>query len=116
MRLDFERLLDIIEAIEAIERRKPPTKTAFDQDELVQVWFLRHLEILGEAASKLSDDTRGKAPDIPWKKIIGMRNALIHAYFGIDWNEIWNVVVNDINPLKNRIKTLLQKIEKDEQR
>ena len=114
MRLDKERLLDILEAIAAIERRKPRTKAEFDGDEMLQVWFLRHLEIIGEAVSKLSEDARSKTPEIPWKKIIGMRNALIHAYFGTDWNEIWNVAANDIAPLKSGIKALLNITEKKE--
>lgn len=110
MRLDRERLLDILEAIEAIERRKPASKADFDGDEMLQVWFLRHIEIIGEAASKLSEDARAQAPDVPWKKIIGMRNALIHTYFGTDWNEIWNVAANDLGPLKTGITALVQKI------
>ncbi|HWO99225.1 MAG TPA: HepT-like ribonuclease domain-containing protein [Methylococcus sp.] len=57
----LERLLDILEAIEAIERHLPETWEAFDGDELVRIWCLRHLEIIGEAAAKLSDETRGKA-------------------------------------------------------
>lgn len=112
MRLDKERLLDMLEAIEAIERRRPSVKAAFDHDEMTQVWFLRHLEIIGEAASKVSEGVRAKAPEIPWKKIIGMRNALIHAYFGVDWNEIWNVAENDIGPLKAEIHKLLRNIDK----
>ncbi len=75
MRDPKERLQDILDAIAAIERHSDRDKTAFEQDELLQVWFLRHLQIIGEAARALPDDVRVLAPDIPWSKIVGMRNT-----------------------------------------
>ena len=115
MRLDEERLLDILEAIEAIERHLPATWEAFDGDELVRVWCLRHLEIIGEAAAKLSDETRDKAPDIPWKQIVGARNILIHAYFDVNWRRVWEVVSRDLQPLKAGVQALLKKMEGEAQ-
>jgi uncharacterized protein with HEPN domain len=107
MRLDHERLLDILEAIEAIERYRPTTREEFDRNELVRVWCLRHLEIIGEAAATLSQETRDKTPAIPWRQIIGMRNVLIHAYFDVDWNAIWNVVKSDLPPLQAGVRLVL---------
>jgi uncharacterized protein with HEPN domain len=75
------------------------------------VWFLRHLEIIGEAASRLSEPTRFKNPSIPWRGIVGMRNILIHHYFAVDWNEVWNVVNRELSPLKTAIKELLAMLE-----
>lgn len=76
MRDPDERLRDIMDAIAAIERHLGRDKAAFEQDELLQVWFLRHLQIIGEAARALPEDVRALAPDILWLKIIGMRNIL----------------------------------------
>lgn len=56
----------------------------FDDDELVQVWVVRHLQIIGEAAGRLSDNMRRQQPDVPWRKIIRMRSVLVHGYFEVD--------------------------------
>jgi uncharacterized protein with HEPN domain len=114
MRLDRERLEDMLEAIEAIERHMPAEKQEFDSNELVRVWCLRHIEIIGEAAANISDERRALAPDLPWKQIVGMRNTLIHAYFDVNWRRVWEVVANDLQPLKAGLRTLLGKIESEE--
>ncbi len=114
MRLDRERLLDILDAIASIERHQPAQREAFDQNELVRVWCLRHLEIIGEAATNLSPETRTLAPEIPWQQVIGMRNALIHAYFAVDWNAVWNVLQRDLAPLKTGVSDLLNRLGDDQ--
>jgi uncharacterized protein with HEPN domain len=114
MRLDRERLLDILDAIASIERHQPMQREAFDRNELVMVWCLRHLEIIGEAATKLSPETCALAPEIPWRQVIGMRNALIHAYFAVDWNAVWNVVQRDLVPLKAGVSDVLNQLGDDE--
>ena len=78
MRDPAERLLDILEAIAAIERHLDGDKAAFEQDELRHAWFLRHLQIIGEAARTLSAEVRNLAPEIPWPKIIGARREPDH--------------------------------------
>jgi len=84
MRDPKERLRDILEAISAMERYADWDRTVFEQDELLQSWFLRHLQIIGEAARSLPEEVQRLAPEIPWTKIIGMRNILVHGYFEID--------------------------------
>ncbi len=79
MRDPNERLRDMLEAIAAIERHLDRDKAAFEQDELRQIWFLRHLQIIGEAALALPAEVRALATEIPWAKIIGMRNVLVHG-------------------------------------
>lgn len=81
MRDSKERLRDMLEAIAAIERHLHRGKTAFERDELLQGWFVRNLQILGEAARGLPEDVRALAPEIEWPKIVGMRNVLVHGYF-----------------------------------
>lgn len=107
MRDGNERLLDILEAIEEIERYAVRGSEAFLQDELVQVWMVHHLQIIGEAASRLPPDLRTASPGVPWKQVIGLRNILVHAYFRVDPDEIWAVVDHDIPALREEVVRLL---------
>jgi uncharacterized protein with HEPN domain len=83
-------VLDILDAIAAIEHHPDRDKAAFEHDELLQVWFLRHLQNIGEAARALPGDVRALEPEIPWSEIIGMRNILVHGYFDIDTDIVWD--------------------------
>jgi uncharacterized protein with HEPN domain len=106
-----ERLRDILEAIASIERHLDDDKAAFEHDELRQTWFLRHLQIIGEAARALPTEVRTLAPEIPWPKIIGMRNVLVHGYFDIDTDIVWQAVTNDVPALKPAILRLIARVE-----
>ncbi len=111
MRDATERLRDMLDAIAAIERYRDRDRASFDGDELLQVWFLRHLQILGEAASGLPQDVRVLAPDVPWSSIIGMRNVLIHGYFDIDADIVWEAARRDVPALRSALQRLLQVLE-----
>ena len=108
MRDDRERLLDILEAIERIERYTRRGRMQFEEDELVQTWVLHHIQIIGEAARKLSEDLRINHPTVPWSEIVAMRNALVHDYFGVDVEEVWATVERDLPDLKRKIEEILQ--------
>ncbi len=108
MRDDTQWLLDIIEAIERIERYSSRGRDAFERDELVQNWIVHHLQVIGEAARSLSSDLREENKDIPWAKIIGMRHILVHRYFEIDRDLVWSVVVGDLPQLKQRVEAILE--------
>ena len=110
MRDSRERLRDILEAINNIERYASRGRPEFEADELLQNWFVRHLQIIGEAARALPEDVRNRMPDIPWLKIIGMRHILVHDYFEIDTQVVWEVVVRDLPALKEKIETLLRRL------
>jgi len=101
----------MLEAIAAIERHLDGNKTSFEHAELRQTWFLRHLQIIGEAARALPTAVRTLAPEIPWPKIIGMRNVLVHGYFDIDTDIVWQAVTRDVPDLKVVILSLLGRIE-----
>jgi uncharacterized protein with HEPN domain len=103
-----ERLLDILEAIENIEKYASRGHETFEHDELIQTWIVHHLQIIGEATSALPDSFREKYPEVPWSKIIGMRNILVHNYFGVDIDVVWAVVVNDIPDLKQKIENAIR--------
>jgi uncharacterized protein with HEPN domain len=103
MRTDSELVADILEAISNIERYSGHGKARFIEDELVQVWTLHHLQILGEAVRKLSEDYKAAHPTVPWNAIIGMRNILVHSYFGIDLEAVWGAVERDLPELKKQL-------------
>ena len=111
MRNPAERLRDILEAIAAIERHQYGDKATFERNELLQAWFLRRLQIIGEAARALPIEVRTLAPDIPGPKIIGMRNVLVHGYFDIDTDIVWQAVTNDVPDLKPTVLSLLGRVE-----
>lgn len=108
MRSDRERLLDILEAIERIEKYTESGRASFDEDELVQTWVIHHLQIIGEAARGLSETTITQHPEIPWRNIIGMRHILVHNYFGIDTAIAWRAVKDDLPDLKSNVQKLLE--------
>jgi len=110
-----ERLLDILDAIAAIERHHGRDKAAFEGDELLQVWFLRHLQIIGEAARALPEDVRALAPEVPWSKIVGMRNILVHGYFDIDTDIVWDAATRDVPDIKPGVERLLKTLEEQSQ-
>jgi uncharacterized protein with HEPN domain len=112
MRDPAERLRDILEAIAAIARHAKCDRESFDKNELLQTWFLRHLQIVGEAATAVPEDVRSLAPEIPWRQITGMRNVLVHGYFEVDTDLVWDAVTRDLPILKPAIERLLTLIEK----
>jgi uncharacterized protein with HEPN domain len=106
-----ERLEDILEAIGHIDRYAARGREAFEADELIQSWFVRHLQIIGEAARALPEEIRTKMSDIPWSKVIGMRHILVHDYFGIDTEVVWDAVQRDLPSLREKITSLLQHLD-----
>lgn len=106
MRRDEERLQDILDAITAIERYTEQGRAAFDQQELLQVWVAYHLQMIGEAASALSNELKAASVDVPWVQIIGLRNLLVHEYFRIDPQILWDVTQQDLRPLEDAIKNI----------
>ena len=98
--------MDMLEAIERVERYADRGEEAFRSDELIQVYILHHLQILGEAAYKLPSEFRSKHYQIPWPSIIGMRHVLVHDYFEVDLDLVWGVVEKELQPLKLKLQQL----------
>ena len=109
MRHDEDRLRDMLEAIDAIRSRVGSSRSGFDADAMVRVWCLHHITIIGEAASRLSDEIRNRHPTAPWREVIGMRNAVVHGYFDVDWDEVWTVVERDLEPLRAAVESVVRK-------
>lgn len=110
MRGDRECLQDILDAILAIEKHTLSGRESFDTSELVQVWVIHHLQIIGEASRRLSDELRTQNPEVPWHKIVAMRHILVHDYFGIDLDEVWTAAERDLPPLKTSIQAILGRL------
>jgi len=112
MRSERERLLDILEAIERIERYACRGKESFLSDELIQNWMVNHISMIGEACRGLPEEFQASYTCVPWADIIAMRNLLVHHYFGIDTEAVWVVVERDIPELKMNIQNILASLGK----
>ena len=79
----------------------------FSNNELIQDGVIRNLEIIGEAVKNLPDDVKKDYPEVEWRKIAGLRDILIHAYFGVDLEVIWDIVKNKVPELKEMVREIL---------
>jgi uncharacterized protein with HEPN domain len=105
MRRDLERLQDIWDAIERIQSRVDLDR--IEDDEMLQVWVLYHMQIIGEAARALSSEIKQNYSQVPWSKIIGLRNRVVHEYFDLDLDIVIDIVVYDLPELKDKITIIL---------
>jgi uncharacterized protein with HEPN domain len=107
VRDDRVRLGDILEAIERIEKYAGERRDALYSDELVQTWVVHHLMIIGEACRSLSADFRAAHPEEAWVLAAGLRNVIVHEYFGIDLEIVWGVIERDLPALKKLVQEIL---------
>lgn len=108
MKKDYRILLiHILECADKVEEyTKDITKEKFLKDTQIQDAVMRRIEIIGEAVKNVSQEVKDKYPDIPWKQMAGMRDILIHEYFGVDLELTWKVAKEDILVLRNKIKNV----------
>ena len=108
MRRDDAWLLDmLLAARRAVRFAAPLTFSEFENGDLHQLAILKAVEIIGEAASRISEETKAEHPDIPWAEIIGLRNRLVHAYFAIQLDIVWQTVQDDLPPLIAQLEPLV---------
>lgn len=81
-------------------------------DRMLTLSLIKSIEIIGEAAARTSTDLQDKYPNIPWKNIIGMRNRLIHAYFDINLDVLWNTIKQDLPPLLTELEKVIEQESK----
>jgi len=104
-------LQDILDAIIKIEKyTKQLSFEEFKENTLVSDAVMRNLEIIGEATKKISKEIRDDYNEVEWKKIAGLRDILIHAYSGIDFDIIWDIVKNKLPILKSSINKIIKTI------
>ena len=107
---DRERLLHILDAARASVRIvQSVDRESFEESELHQNATVHLVQVVGEAANRLSEEFKSEHPEIPWPEIGGMRNRLVHDYYDINLDTVWNVVVEDIPSLIEWVEDVLAK-------
>ena len=105
---DEIRILHMLDAIEeALSFVSDKDRKHLDQERMLVLALIKDIEIVGEAASRISDEAKQAAPDIPWASITGMRNRLIHAYFDINLDILWQTVSKDLPELSNQLQKVI---------
>jgi uncharacterized protein with HEPN domain len=113
---DSIRIRHMLDAInKALHFMKDKSREDLSNDELLSLALVRLLEVLGEAAAKVSADVTDKYPAIPWHEIIGTRNRLIHGYDDVNLDILWQIVSVDLLPLPSIFLNMLQQLEQTEQ-
>jgi uncharacterized protein with HEPN domain len=105
---DRERLEDVAEAIAAIERYSGRGREEFERNELIQEFFVRKIELIGEAVKGLSPGLQSRYSEVPWREIARMRDILLHHYRKVDWDLVWNVVEQHVPVLKAAVMDILR--------
>jgi uncharacterized protein with HEPN domain len=111
LRRDRLFLLDVVEACDKIERYLGGKSfDEFSEDEIVFDATVRNLQNIGEAVRCLPEETRALRPDIEWKRIVGLRHLLVHQYFGVDEEIVWNLATDRCPELMKAAKDMLQRL------
>ena len=101
----LQHMLDAAREAEAFYQNK--TRKSLDSDRKLTFALVKCIEIIGEAATQISNESREALPQIPWSDIIAMRNRLIHAYFDINLDILWKTIVEDLPPLISELDKIL---------
>ena len=110
---DLSRLRHMRDAAtEILEFTKESSRDSLTSNRMLQLAIVKDLEIIGEAANNISSQCQDKYPNIPWRVIVGMRNRLVHAYFGIDLDVIWNTVQKELPSLVKLLEMIIEDVEK----
>lgn len=108
---------DIVDAITKIESYiKDLDYNTFAQNSMIIDAVIRNLEIIGEATKNIPDDVKKRYQGIPWKRMIGLRNIVIHEYFGVDLDNIWKIINENIPAVKPDILKILDELEAEEKK
>ena len=109
MKDDAGALHDIIEAIDAILARVP-SHDDLAADRNLEIWVLHHLQIAGEAMTRLSTELREAHPEVPWRQVIGMRHVIVHGYDRVRLDVVSTVVVEHLSPLRQQIAAIRDEV------
>src|SRR5262245_16118835 len=105
---DLIRLRHMLDAArEATGFAAGKQRMALNDDRMLVLALVKCLEILGEAAARVSPETRARYPEVPWQVIVGMRNRLIHVYFSVNLDVVWQTVASDLPPLARTLEAIL---------
>ena len=113
MRSDADRVSDILEATAKIKERITDSTDAFQRDEMLQVWVIHHLQVIGEAARGVSQSLKERHPEVPWPQIVALRNILVHEYFGLNMHQVWTMTQKDLPKLEAQVQRIRSQIAPD---
>ncbi len=109
---DKIRLQHIADAISEIDQYLDNVNfDAFTENSMMRFACIKQLEIIGEASNHISKEMKNRFSEIEWQQIVGMRNVFVHEYFGVDINLVWDIIMNDLPYLKQKITTVLLLID-----
>ncbi|MBL8163869.1 MAG: DUF86 domain-containing protein [Anaerolineae bacterium] len=114
MRDDRAFVEDMLARIELVTEFTRDGKAAFVESRMMQEAVIRGLEVIGEASRNVSEPLRAAHPEVPWRQIAAFRNFVIHVYWEIKVERIWEIVENDLPTLKTQLETLLAALPDDE--
>jgi uncharacterized protein with HEPN domain len=110
LKADLTRVRHMLDAAgDAMAFSGNKTRRDLDTDRMLVLSLVKSIEIIGEAASKVSKDTRDHYPEIPWTVIVAMRNRLIHAYYDVDLDRVWDTITADLPPLILLLEKLIKR-------
>lgn len=105
-RIRLKHMLDA--ALEAMEFAQDCTRESLETIKMLSRAIVRDVEVVGEAASRVSPETQPQCPGIPWAAVVGMRNRLVHGYFDIDLDRVWDTVTIDLPTLVEELRRILE--------
>lgn len=106
---DFTRLKHIADACqEALDFIKGITRQELENDRMLSLALVKELDIIGEAANHISSELKNRHPDVSWQDMIGMRNRLVHVYFGINYDIVWQTITENLPILLAQINDILK--------
>lgn len=107
---DLIRIQHMLDAIkEALAFSRDKSREDLDNNRMLTLAIIKELEIIGEAASKLTPEFKATQTHIPWVDIVGMRNRLTHGYFDIDLDRVWDTVLEDLEPLREELEKIVDR-------
>ena len=108
MKDDRLYLIHMQECIQRIEKYTAGGQVEFMQKDLIQDAVVRNLQVLAESSQHISDERKQSHPEVDWLALSGFRNVLVHDYLGVDYERVWNIIVNDLSPLKRSLIIMLE--------
>jgi uncharacterized protein with HEPN domain len=105
-RIRIQHMIDA--AVEAVESAALRNREDLEKDHIWALGLIKCIEIVGEAAARVSHETYNAYTEIPWPFIVGMRNRLIHGYFDVDFDQVWSTIQTDLPALISQLKSILR--------